>query len=320
MSPDPVASLEPTSVEQDGRVYTGVGLDETAIEQALSETSFGQKADAAAAEPATPAAPTPARADNGQFAAPTDEKPLTRGQRRFSQLTSERDKAQSRAEAAERELATLRASATQPQTAESRPAPEASPQPDTTRPEPTIEQFTSAADPLTEYLKALTDWKLEQTLDVRLQARLEAERTSRQVQTAVADSWERGAGTYADFKDVIQRSSVRIPNAILGVIAQAPGSEHIQYALASDDKLAQQVASMTDPVALGLLLGRLGSGPASALPASPARPATTKAPPPVQPVRGASRTASPSPDELATAGNYQDYKATRHAQMGVKAR
>jgi len=318
--------LEQASIEHDGRVYTGVGVDEAAIEAALAQTSKGQQAaDDQRAEPA-PVPDGTARDAKGQFTAPDESRP-TRGQRRFTQLTSERDKERARADAAEARAKELEARLNgQSPTA---PQPPAAPAPVETPPplaaaKPTLEQFANEPDPLAAYLEALAAWTYEQkapsTVDARLEQRLEAERASRALQQSVAESWERGQATYPDFKAVIARSTVQLPNAILAAIARAPGSEHIQYALASDDALAQRIGAITDPVELGLTLGRLGSGPASVRSASPARPATTQAPPPIQPVSGASRTANPSPEELATAGRYEDYKARRHSDMGVRIR
>jgi hypothetical protein len=326
---DQVQPLEVTTVETDGRVYSGAGVDETSIEQALSQTSFGQKVEAEP-EKADPSTTVETRGADGKFVSATSE-PVqdapkeTRGARRFSHLTSERDKEKARADAAEARSRELEAKLNAPPAAKVEPPIEQArtepSAPDLT--EPTFDEFANDPDPLNAYIKArdaFLEKKIEAKLDAQFRERIEAERASRQFGQTVADTWERGRRAYADFDAVLSDANVIFPRETLRAIAHAPDSEHLQYALASDPALSQRIAALTDPVAIGYELGRAGSARGSAPPASPIRAATTKAPPPYQPVSGASRTANPSPDELATHGRYDEYKAARHAQMGVKVR
>jgi len=307
----PDAAMGQTSLEHDGRVFTGTDTDSEATEAAFAETTAGRKAEieAKAADP---------------------NKPI-RGRRRFDQLTFEREEAKREAEKARSEAEALRAEleAAKTRNADSKAettkteAEPAKVEAKSTAVRPKLEDFLEQPDPIKAFDEALSAYheaQISEQIDARLSSRLEAERASRQLTQTVADLRERGKSAYDDFETVLNSSDVKFPEPILWQIVNDPNGEHIQYALASDEKLAKEVAGLRDPLALGRILGRLGAVGTSARPASPAPTAKSQAPRPFQPVSGASKTASPSIEDLAEAGDYERYKASRHAQMGVKAR
>ncbi len=306
----PAEAMGQTSLEHEGRVYTGTDTDADTTDAAFAETTVGRKAETA------------------EQRAERAERP-TRGQRRFSQLTSERDKARSEADALRAELEAAKAAKPAPVEAKAEPV-KAEPvkaEPKAAKVDapkrPTLEDFLDQPDPIKAFDQALDDYKeslIEQKIEARLSSRLEAERASRALTQTVADLVERGKAAYSDFEAVRQQSTVKFPEATLWAIVHDPNAEHIYYALASDDALAQQVSGITDKLELGRVLGRLGAVGTSAKPASPSPTVKSTAPRPFQPVSGASRTATKTIEELADAGDVDGYKAMRHAQMGIKAR
>lgn len=311
-APTPEQALGQTTLEHDGRSYTGTGTDEAATTEAFLETTVGRKAESAAIA--------------------EGKKPI-RGQKRFDQLTFEREEAKREADKARSEAAALKAELESLRTksapsdvkqveAKSEPA-QAETKTKSTAKRPTLEDFLDQQDPLKAYNDALSTYyesQIAEQIDARLGARLEADRASRQLTQTVADTKERGKSAYRDFEAVLSKSDVALPEPILWAVYHDPNAEHIIYALASDDDLAKEVAQMRDPLQLGRVLGRLGSVGASAPSPASSAPAKSQAPRPFQPVSGASRTASKSLQELAESGDVDAYKARRHAEMGIKAR
>jgi hypothetical protein len=303
--PDAAEAMGQTSLEHDGRVFTGTDTDADATAEAFAETTAGRKAEV-----------EERKAD--------PNKPI-RGRRRFDQLTFEREEAKREAAALKAELDSLKAkpASAEPAMSAKTETPAEPKQATPATKEPELEDFLDQPDPLKAFntaLKAYLKAEVNQTIDARLSQRLEAERASRQLTQTVADLRERGKSAYKDFETVLAGSDVQFPEPILWNIVNDPNGEHIQYALATDPDLAKKVAAIRDPLELGRVLGRLGATGTSAPPASPAPVVKSTAPRPFQPVSGASRTTSPSIEDLADAGDYDRYKASRHAQMGIKAR
>lgn len=309
----PVASEQgiiPEVMERDGRTYAGVDAD--SIEKALDETSFGR---AAEHEPAS-------QADG--HAEPA--KP-TRGQKRFSQLTSERDKAIAEKAAAEAELKALREARQAAQApapaVETQPAAPAQPVKEPAK-FPVLEDFAKDKDPLTAWGQAIVTWaktESQSDIDARIRTALEADRASRTQAQAHADILERGKAAYPDFEQVVFNAKTDFPEAMLKAIFRLPNSEHVQYALAADPELAARISKIQDPVLFGMEVAALGSGRSRAEPASRPAPELPTAPPPAKLVGGTSRTAMPSLEEVAAKPNgYSDYKNARHAAIGGRHR
>lgn len=343
---DSATNLEPVSVEQDGRILTGVEV----TPESLSATMQARvKAETPAPEP-TPApsesaepepepdddpAPEPAAVDtrarnaDGTFAKPT------RGQKRFDELTRQREDAKreaqaerSRREALERELASLRAGGGQTE-AHAR-------QQDTGGATATTVATAAGTVAYPAHLRAFDaflavnpnsqyeDWleargefrlsqrlqALEQTFESRVSARIDAERATRAVQDRVALSQARGRDRYPDFDAVLAAATaVQFSPLHLQAIIDADDSDSLQYHLAKDQALAEQVASEHDPIRLGRLLAQVAAR-AVAPAASTARTGgSTQAPAPYQPVGSSARTTMPSHQDLA-AKHGDDYDAS----------
>lgn len=302
----------PEVVERDGRTYAGVDAD--SIESALDQTSFGREPEH---EPSSQA--------DGHAEPP---KP-TRGQKRFSQLTSERDKAIERANAVEAELKALKeakpAATVQPSQTAPQPNQTVAPEPKKEPAKfPILEDFAKEKDPLSAWGQAIAEWastKSQSEIDARIRTALEADRASRTQAQTHADILERGKAAYPDFEQVVLGSKTDFPPDMLKAIFRLPHSEHVQYALASDPELAERVRQIADPVLFGLEMAKLGSATGRAEPASRPRAVLPTAPPPIKPVGGTSRTATPSLEELAAKPDaFSDYKAARHAAIGGRHR
>jgi hypothetical protein len=317
------ASLEPVSVESNGRILSGVGVSEDSLldtmearEPAPVEKAEPEKPPVGEPAPAPAATETPAQAaerardDSGKFTG------QTRGQKRFDQLTREREEAAKRASDAEQRAKDLEARLQAMEQAQRQPAPQERPQPPQAKPQtptaPKIAEFIAQIG--TQYqtyedaLEAYTDARdvfRQQEFDARIRQSIEADRASRDFRTHVSTVFEQGRKSFPDFDAVVARSRVVFPDAIRYRIAQAPNADALMYALCKDDTLAARIAQMRDPVQIGWELARVVPPAAVASPASTV-PAVSTAPAPYQPVGSGSKTTQPSLDELAMNGG-DDY-------------
>jgi hypothetical protein len=322
------AQAEVSVTDHQGRVLTGVGVSEQALTAVMTRPSVEANSGATTDEAVSPESvatetSTPSRDASGQF---TKAEKESRGQKRFDQLTREREDAKREAEAVRRELADLKAEFERRRVPES--APPSQPEPPAaaapTRAKPTIEQIGTLYDSYETYLEDLADWKFEQRevklladLDTRVASRIEGDRASRSLADKLAADGDAGRKAYPDFDAVLGAwQPVNFPQPILRAIHGLPDSQHIAYALAKDPALTERIASTTDPVLLGMEFARLLPAGRDASPAS-SRPVvkTSHAPAPVQPVGGSATTTSPPLADLAEKGDYAAYKARRQADF-----
>jgi hypothetical protein len=248
-----------------------------------------------------------------------------KGRARYSELTKARDEAKAQF-AAEKQrndelasrLALLEAATTKALTPE--PQRELEPQ---GRQKPTSNEIGTKYADYDAFTEDLADWKAEQReiklreeFNARFEARIEAERASR-AQSSQADTvLTRGRASYQDFDAVVNACPVVFPEAMLKAILSLPQAEHIEYALASDPKLAERIAKIPDGLTLGLELAKLQPSEGSVIPASQPRAVrSSQAPPPFEPVGTGTRTTSPPLADLAASGNYEAYKAQRKAML-----
>jgi hypothetical protein len=297
VAPDPHETA--TVTDSKGRELSGSGVTEADLTENLRD----------------------APALEGQPDSPKEPK----GRARYSELTKARDEARAQA-AAEKQrndelagrLALLEAATTKALQPEAKPEPE--PQ---GRPKPTSAEIGSKYVDYDAFTEDLADWKAEQReiklreeFNARFEARIEAERASR-AQSSQADTvLTRGRASYADFDAVVNACPVVFPEAMLKAILSLPQAEHIEYALASDPKLAERIAKIPDGLTLGLELAKLQPSEGSVIPASQPRAVrSSQAPPPFEPVGTGTRTTSPPLADLAASGNYEAYKAQRKAML-----
>ncbi len=267
--------------------------------------------------------------------APAEEprKP-SRGQQRFSQLTSERDQEKhlrEQAEAKARDLEAQLAAARRP--AESQPG---TPKPAaavadkftfpafdaylTTHPDATYDDWTDAK------MDAHSDWKLSTLdLDAAIRTRIEADQASRAVQQHVSASAARAKTVYPDFDAVISGPHMQAPWPVekLQAIRDLPEPEHIQYALGKNPDLAERLRQEPNPYVFGMELAKLIPAPRVAALASTPTTGSVNVPAPYQPVGSGRSTTVPPSADLAKRGHDFDasgYRERRAAERGVTRR
>lgn len=312
MSEPSVATLDPNtpvSVETDGKVLTGAGIEAAD----LQKTSDAHAALRGSVTPDD----LPRDEKTGQF---RPERP-SRGAKRFEELSATAQAEKARADKAEAERESLR----QELDAARRPAATREPTPVPTpvfgKPEPKFDDFVNAPDPIHAHAAAVAAWTLEKhefdhPLAARIAEHLEADRASQRFDSRVRDAAAKGKEAYPDFEVVVAAQTEPIFNAAqIAAIFDADGSEHIQYALAKNVTEAKRIAHL-DPIRFGMALAQLVPARPVVQAASTARPvAQTNAPPPIQPVGSGTRTTRPSLEELAASGNFADYQAARRASL-----
>lgn len=276
--------------------------------------------------PAADAPPSPATAAAAAQSAETAQKP-SRGQKRFDELTAQREAAKREADDAKREAAELRARLEAAEQARhTPPPPTAQTPPAPRRPKPLEEQVGTTYPTYGDYIEDLADWKAEQRLaavdfDARIRDSIEADRASRSFRDQVRDAFAAGPKVYADFDAMLQRSRVQFSPAQQLAIIQTPGAEHVLYALAKDDALAQRVAA-SDPIRFGFELARLVPASGVASPASTPQTGTSVAPPPYQPVGSGTQTTVVPSASLIQGFDFDKsgYRERRAAERGVRRR
>lgn len=334
--------LQPVSVEQDGRVLTGVGVSVEQLEETMARH--------APPESSAPASPevTPA---SGAAAAPAAEVgadvPKTKGRARYSELTAERDAAKREREEAQRERDAIKAELDALRTrAVSSPAPAPSASPATAAvsaaaPAPS-EKFTYpsyteavATNPTLDFdqwdrarFEAFQQWHTDRlNLDARISSSIEAMQASRQAADRLASIRARGKAAYSDFDAVLQQSShvqqMNWPLPKLQAIFELDAPEHVQYALAKDPALAERLRTEPNIVKFGMEIAKLIPAAPGAAPASPVSAGSVVAPAPYQPVGSGSKTTVIPSAELAKKGfdfDASGYRERRAAERGVTRR
>ncbi len=289
-----------------GITLTGLGGDPEALQETF-EQRHDELHPEAKIEPPAAAEPVQPR--------------KTRGQKRFDELTAERETEKRRADAAEARTKELEAKLAAPAAQPAAVVPEVK-EPTYTRPEPTEEEVGTKYQTYSAFVKDLAAWTVEQEraklfadLDARSTARIEADRTSRTRADFVNNTvFPAGRAAYPDFDAVLKSvDGILIPPDHQAAILSLPQTEHVLYALAKNPAKLQDIIKLTDGVKLGIELAMLIPRESVAPPASTAPVVrTTNAPAPIQPVGASSRTTRPSLQELAET-NYEAYKAARAA-------
>lgn len=173
------------------------------------------------------------------------------------------------------------------------------------RPAPTLEQ--SNFDPAA-HQRATAEWAASQALDTyKFQQHQEtATRRLQEVTETYNGKVAQFAASHPDFADKVMAIPYQPSEAVQLAIMTHDNGPEIAYALANDDDLAFQLASIQPHLAAAAvdrIASRLAAAP-QALPNTPAQPASqaaarpvSKAPPPVATVSGKSPTETP-PEKL----------------------
>jgi hypothetical protein len=143
-------------------------------------------------------------------------------------------------------------------------------------PKPTADSF----DTYDDYVEALTDWKVEQTINKQSSAK--AQQTTEMVRAA---SWDaklaEAVSTIPDFADVVGSSEIRLAKHVEDAMVDSDLGGHLAYHFAQHPELVERLNNLS-PNKAALEMGRLEV----ALSTPVAKP-TTKAPAPVTPIRSA---------------------------------
>ena len=238
----------------------------------------------------------------------TDErKPNPKLERRFSQITKERESAR---EEARRERELRESLEVQVRELKNKAQPSAEPKFDS---EPKPEQFTD----MYEYQQALVDYRVDQRLGEEKQkeanAKAEAERMK------VINTWAKRVETakaeIPDFEDMVGSADVAVSNEVRDAIFESDVGPRVLYHLAENPDIAEKLNGMTMTAALRMI-GKLEAQfeKKSDDQLSKTVVNKSKAPAPINPIRSAAngRDVNLTSDGQFH-GSYQAWKAARLA-------
>jgi len=225
-------------------------------------------------------------------------------ERRFSEITKQREEARKEAqqERTAREALEARLAALERQPAPQAPKVDEEPQPS---------QFNDAF----EYAKALAEYTADKRIAEMKQdeakAKAEAERQK------VIDQWaskvQKAKADLPDFDDIVASSDVVVNDDIRDAILESDVGPQILYHLAENDDVAKRIAGLSAKQALreiGKLEARFE---VKETPPEPKTIARSKAPAPIQPLRGSSPADVPMSTNGDWHGTFQAWKEARKA-------
>ena len=176
--------------------------------------------------------------------------------------------------------------------------------------EPQPSQFNDAF----EYAKALAEFSTEKALAER--DRQVAQQREQEAQQKIIQSWaqkvQEAKAELPDFDDLVASSDVVVNNAVRDAILESDVGPKILYHLAENNDLAKKIASLSPNAALreiGKLEAKFEAKPETTQTAPVVR---SKAPTPIQPIRGGQGKADvPISADGEFHGSYQAWKAAR---------
>ena len=221
-------------------------------------------------------------------------------ERRFSDLTKQREEARKEAQRErEQRMELERKIAELQQQAPKAPVADVEPQPS---------QFQDAF----EYAKALAEY----TADKRIEEmrKQEAEAKIAQERQKVIDSWaqrvQAAKAEMPDFDEMVASSEVVVSDAVRDSILESDVGPQILYHLAENEELARKISGMSDRAAvkeLGKLEARFEKKPEEVKPV-----VKSKAPPPATPIKANTGVADmPMDSDGKFYGSYAQWKAMR---------
>jgi hypothetical protein len=285
-----------------------LGLVETPANEAVNED-----ADSAVAEPDAEADQS-GQDGEGKDATATDEakekKPNPKLERRFSEITKQREQARQEAqrEREQREALEIRL-----KELEAKVNPPAAQPEDELGEEPKPEMFND----MFEYARALAEY----TADKKLMER-DKEEKARQAKAeqeakfqAWADRVNAAKNELPDFDDMVQSSDVRVSDPVRDAIIESENGPKILYWLAENTDFAKKLADMS-VVSAVREIGKIEARFEKAKDPEP-KPVVgkSKAPAPINPLRGAVNTVDANMDADGNFhGTYQQWKAARSSR------
>ena len=232
-----------------------------------------------------------------------DRKQNPKLEKRFSEITKQREAAR---EEARKEREAREALEVRLKEVESRSAPQEAPKADNGEPQPN--QFTD----MYEYAKALTDYQVEKRMS-EIETRKQAEQQQNE-KKQVIDSFvkrvEAAKASLPDFDEMVGSADVTVSSEVRDAIWESDVGPQILYHLAENPDVAEKLKSMT-VAAANRFIGKLE---AQFEPQTKPVVGKSKAPAPINPIRSAAngRDVSLITDNKFQ-GTYQQWKAARLA-------
>jgi len=226
-------------------------------------------------------------------------------ERRFSEITKQREEARKEAQAEREARQALEARLA---ALEKQPAPQ---QAQAVDQEPQPSQFNDAF----EYARALALYSTEQALEQR--DRQEAEAKVAQERQKVIETWaskvQQAKAVLPDFDDIVASSDVVIQDDIRDAILESDVGPQILYHLAENEDVAKKIAGLSAKQALREI-GKLEARFEAKETAPETKPVVrSKAPAPIQPLRGSSPADTPMSTTGEWHGTFQAWKEARKA-------
>ena len=294
------------------RVAANVVTSENLAEFAAKKLGLNTEPPAAVqpTEPAEPTEPTEVLAADD--AEPVEErKQNPKIERRFSEITKQREAARQEAERERQARIDLENKVRELESKLSPPAPQ---EPTEADPKPKPEQFSD----MFEYAEALAEW----TADKKIQEQKvkEAAQKAEQERQKLLDTWSTRVQDFRaktpDFDDMVGSADVVVSNEVRDAIFESDVGPQILYHLAENPDVAKKIQDMT-PIGALRMIGKLEAKfeePAQPQTQRETTVKTSKAPPPISPIKA---TAGGPVTELDANrqfhGSYQSWKAARLA-------
>lgn len=279
------------------RLAPAVVVDETKPEEAKTEVK---------AEPEPKPEDTPVEEE-------AEHKKNPRLQKRFSELTEARKKAEA---LAEQTAATLKAEREAREVAERR-AQELTQKYEPPKTEPDPEPQLSQFNDVNEYSKALKEWSADKALRDKAAEEAQARETEENAKRVKA--WQErqteARKTLTDYDAKIAASNVKVSNPLRDAIVESDVGPQLLYHLAENPDVAERLNKLSNASALrelGKLEAKLGGGePVKAEVQKHTTPVAeiSKAPAPITPLKGSSAIDTVDTSKLS----YQDWKKRRMA-------
>lgn len=233
-----------------------------------------------------------------------EKKPNPRLEKRFSEITRQREQAKAEAQ---REREAREALEARLKELESKAAPKEQ----TVDEEPKPEQFTDAF----EYARALAEWTAEKKLQER--DKQEAERKVQLEREQFLETWagrvKQTMEELEDYEETIASSDVEVSNPVRDAIMESDLGPQILYHLAKNPEIADRWKSLSVTAAMrevGKLEAQLERKPEKTTVA-----AVSKAPNPITPIRATTIKADvPMGSNGEFTGTYQQWKEARRAK------
>jgi hypothetical protein len=242
-----------------------------------------------------------------------DRKPNPKLERRFSEITKQREAAR---EEARREREARESMEIRLKELESKVNPTAQQPNDELGEEPKPEQFSD----MYEYAKALAEYTADKRLNERDNEEKARKAAAEQEQKfkAWADRVNAAKNELPDFDDMVQSSDVRVSDPVRDAIIESENGPQILYYLAENAEFAKKLSEMSVVSAvreIGKIEARFDKAAKASEPEVKPVVGKSRAPAPINPLRGAVSTTDGNLDADGNFhGTYQQWKAARMAK------